>query len=146
MKILITCVLMTLLLAPKLGQFATFTNESDLMRHLPALSEGMLPYNEDRTDLTVEQKIRIIAKEQNFKWPDYLIRLADCESKLGKYKSNNRGNYPANSIDRGVFMINGYWHAEVSNECAYDLDCSTLWTIKRINAGYQSEWACDRLI
>ena len=50
---------MTLFLAPNLGHFASFTNESDTMYHLPALSEGNLPYNEDRTDLSVEEKIII---------------------------------------------------------------------------------------
>jgi hypothetical protein len=105
----------------------------------------MLPYNEDKTDLTVEQKIRIIAKEEGFKWPDYLVRLADCESKLGKYKENRQGNYPQDSVDRGVYMINDYWHAEVSDEQAHDLEWATRWTINRINQGYQHEWACDKL-
>jgi hypothetical protein len=146
LEILICCVLFTLFLAPNLGKFETFTGECDTMRHLPALSEGMLPYNEDRTDLSVEEKIRLIAREENFKWPDYLVRLADCESKLGKYSHNKQGNYPQDSVDRGVFMINSYWHSEVSDQQAHDLDWATRWTIKRINQGYQGEWTCDRLI
>ena len=146
MKILITCILFTLFLAPNLAKFASYTHDCDIMRHLPPLSEGVLPQNEDRTDLTVEDKIRIIAKEEGFKWPDYLVRLANCESKLGKYKENKQGNYPQGSVDRGVFMINDYWHSEVSDEQAHDLDWATRWTIKRINAGYQGEWACDRII
>lgn len=57
MKILIACIIFTLFLAPKLGQFATFTNESDLMRHLPTLSEGMLPYNEDKPFYLSDKKL-----------------------------------------------------------------------------------------
>jgi hypothetical protein len=101
---------------------------------------------EEVKPLSVEEQIRAIAKEEGFKWENYLVRLADCESKLGLYKSNDKGNTPAGSIDRGVFMINNYWHKEVSDECAYDVDCATRWTINMINKGRQHEWVCDKLI
>lgn len=48
-KILITCIIFTLFLAPNLAKFEAYTNECDVMRHLPALSEGKLPYNKDKT-------------------------------------------------------------------------------------------------
>ena len=59
---------------------------------------------------------------------------------------NRKGNYPSYSVDRGLYGINNFWHKEVSDECAKDLRCSTEWTIDRINAGYQSEWMCDKKI
>lgn len=92
--------------------------------------------------ITVEQQIRNIAEEQNFKWVDYLIRLAYCESRLDP----NAYNPTNNSHDRGIFQISRKWHPEVSDICAYDIRCSTEWTMQRINAGYQHEWVCDRLI
>lgn len=94
----------------------------------------------------VEATIRRIAREENFKWTDYLVRLAKCESSLNPNTTNTKNNKPAYSKDRGLFQINDYWHKEVTDECAYDIDCSTRWTIKQINNGKQKEWVCDRII
>lgn len=104
-----------------------------------------IPYI-SKIEPTVEEQIRQIAEEKGFKWADYLVRLAKCESGLKPKNSNSKGNTPAGSVDRGLFQINNYWHKEVSDSCAYDLRCSTEWTIQRIEAGYQREWVCDRLI
>lgn len=95
---------------------------------------------------TVEETIRRLAKEANFKWTDYLVRLAKCESTLNPDATNAQNNYPSHSKDRGLFQINNYWHKEVTDEQAYDLEWSTKWTMERINKGYQHEWACDRII
>lgn len=94
-----------------------------------------------------EDEIRRIAKETGFKWTNYLIKLAKCEnSTLDRLKTNSRGNYPVNSTDRGIFMINDYWHSEVPDECAFNIDCATRWTIERINNGYQKEWTCNEIV
>lgn len=99
------------------------------------------------TEKSNEEKIREIAEEYNFRWTDWLIRLAKCENRTLDTKAiNDKGNTPAGSIDRGIFQINDFWHSEVSNECAYDLRCSTIWTMQRVNAGYQSEWVCNNKI
>lgn len=37
---------------------------------------------------------------------------------------NTAGNTPAGSRDRGPFQINDYWHADVSDSCAFDLACA----------------------
>lgn len=55
-KILTLSILCILFLAPSLGHFATLT-ESELFRHLPALSEGMLPYNEDKPFYLSDKKL-----------------------------------------------------------------------------------------
>jgi hypothetical protein len=96
--------------------------------------------------LSVEDQIRSIAKELNFQWTPYLVRLASCESSLKIDARNTSGNTPRWSVDRGVFQINNYHHAEVPDSCAFDLDCATRWTIKRINDGHQREWTCDAKI
>lgn len=95
---------------------------------------------------TVEEQIREIAEEYNFKWIDYLIRLAKCESSLDPKAINGKNNKPITSVDRGLFQINDYWHSEVDDNCAYSTICSTKWTMQRINDGYQHEWVCDRYI
>ena len=93
--------------------------------------------------VSIEQQIRDIAKEHNFKWTDYLVNLACCEGLLKTDTINIAGNYPVGSRDRGLYGINDYWHAEVSDEVAKDLRASTEWTINHINNGMQHEWMCD---
>ena len=76
-------------------------------------------------------------------YPDYLIRLAWCESRFNPRCKHPNGRY---GLDRGLFEINNKYHPEVSDKCAYSVDCSTGWTIKRIKDGQQGIWACDRII
>ena len=42
---------------------------------------------------------------------------------------------------RGLWQINKEWHPEVSDACAYDVQCSTRWSLARIRAGYVDEWS-----
>ena len=99
-----------------------------------------------KENLTVEEQIRKIAKEENFKWADYLVRLAKCESKLNPMATNSKGNNPSTSIDRGLFQYNSHWQSKVSDACAFDITCSTKTTIKMINEGKQNLWACNKLV
>lgn len=91
---------------------------------------------------TVEEEIRRLASEANFKWIDWLVRLARCENT--NLIPTLRGHM--DDRDRGIFQINSYWHSEVSDECAFDVECSTKWTMWRVNNGYQHEWMCNELI
>lgn len=95
---------------------------------------------------TVEESIRRIAKEENFKWPDYLVKLAKCESSLNPKAVNIHGNKPSTSKDRGLFQLNDYWHKHVSDSQAFDIDFSTRYTIKLINEGKQGLWVCNNKI
>ena len=79
--------------------------------------------------------------------PDKIDRmLSECENKKwdtdAKYKNNDKHR----SIDRGLFMINDYWHAEVSNECAYNLECSTKEAIRIVKEKTWKEWVCGRTL
>ena len=42
---------------------------------------------------------------------------------------------------RGLWQINKAWHLEVSDACAYDVTCSTHWSLERIRTGYVDEWS-----
>ncbi len=42
---------------------------------------------------------------------------------------------------RGLWQINKVWHPEVPDACAYDVTCSTRWSLDRIRAGYVDEWS-----
>ena len=94
----------------------------------------------------IEQQIRDIAKETGFKWPDYLVKLAKCESSLRPNAINNKNNNPSWSKDRGLFQINDYWHSNVTDECAFDVECATKYTMDKINAGYQKLWTCNNIV
>ena len=89
----------------------------------------------------VEGQIRQIAEECNFKWTDYLVRLAKCESGLNP-KALGDGMFKS----RGIFQISKFYHPNISDECAYDVECATKFTIEKINAGQQGLWTCDRII
>lgn len=93
--------------------------------------------------LTVKERVQKIAQENNFPWVDYLLRLAHCESRFDPYATNDNGAY---GIDRGVFQINDYFHPEVSDEQAFDIEWATKWTMGRIESGYQHEWVCDEIV
>ena len=99
---------------------------------------------------TPEEQIRQIAKEHNFEWTDYLIRLAKCESQLKPEcaipNHPDCTNPKNNSYDRGWFQISRRWHPEISDECATDIRCSTEFTIEMINKGQQGQWACNDIV
>ena len=42
---------------------------------------------------------------------------------------------------RGLWQINKEWHPEVSDACAYNVRCSTDWSLERIRDGYANEWS-----
>lgn len=148
-----------MLLALATSMFIETTNHIDIQAEgknevilEPQTDYSGIPYMEATvTDLavsevaSVEDQIRSIAKEKGFIYEDYLVRLADCESKL-KPEAKRLNTDSRKTTDRRLFQINNYWHYEVSDECAYDLRCSTEWTIQRIEAGYQHEWMCDSII
>lgn len=46
--------------------------------------------------------------------------IAWCESGFDAHNWNDKGNTPAGSVDRGLWMLNDFWHKEVSNAKAYD--------------------------
>lgn len=94
----------------------------------------------------IRDMILRISEEEGFQWPDYLLRLANCESRLDPYAVNEHNNKPSNSRDRGLFQINSYFHYEITDEQAFDPEFSIRWTMDMINAGRQHEWACDPLI
>ena len=102
---------------------------------------------EELKNPSVAMQIRILAKKNGFKDSNYLINLAYCENDtFDPIRYNARNNYPAWSVDRGVFMINDHWHGEVSGECAFDVKCATEWTIQRLKDGYFYEWVCSKYI
>lgn len=123
---------------------------SRIFRTVEAKASGYksLPVAGDKKDLKpyeVKLMIEKIAKAKDFKYTDYLVRLAKCEGLLNPTTVNTAGNHPP-SRDRGLYGINDYWHKEVSDEVAFDIKLSTEWTMHMINSGNQGAWVCDKHI
>ena len=92
------------------------------------------------TVASVEWQIRAIASQQNFKWPDYLIKLAYCESRFDPFAIGDNGK------SRGLFQIHRDYHPEITNQQAFDIEFATNWTMNMINAGKQNQWACNNIV
>lgn len=72
------------------------------------------------------------------------LKVAFCESRyVLDAVGYNKGD---NGIDRGLWMLNSKWHPEVSDECAFDLECSTKEAIRIIKQRGFKEWTCNKLI
>lgn len=99
-----------------------------------------LPKNEYKDDLSVEQKIRRIALEQNFPYTDYLLRLSFCESSWNPKANGDNGN------SWGLYQIHLGYHPEITPEQAMDIQWSTEWTMDKILSGNQNLWSCNSKI
>ena len=95
------------------------------------------------SDGQIQKQILAIAREQNFKWPDYLLKLAYCESRFNPKARNDNGRY---GMDRGLFQINNKYHPQITDKQADDVRFATLWTMEKINNGYQHLWSCNKII
>ena len=93
------------------------------------------------TPAVVEAKIRSLAAAADFKWPDYIVRLAKLESSLNPNAVNVNKN---GTIDEGLFQFNRHYHPDMTKECVFDIECSTKAAMKAINEGHQTWWVADR--
>ena len=73
--------------------------------------------------MTNEDIIAKVCKENNVPVEDCL-RVAWNESRY----QNVRGTI--DSRDRGVYQINSFYHPEIKDDCAFNVECSTLFFIK----------------
>lgn len=89
----------------------------------------------------VADQIRAIAKEMNYQAPEWLVRLARCESGL-RPNANGDGHYNS----RGLFQISKFYHPTVTDEQAYSVDFSTRWTINKLMNGGSGLWTCTKII
>jgi len=70
---------------------------------------------------TVEQTIRRIAKLNGVD-PELAIRIAKCESSLNPNAININ---KTGSKDRGVFQWNDFWHPDITDKMAFDVETAT---------------------
>jgi len=92
----------------------------------------------DLNELTVEQRIRRVAKKEGYN-ADYLVALAKCESSLDQFAIGDQAN------SYGIFQINqGYWPD--TKEIALDIEESTRWTINQLKQDRSYLWSCSKKI
>ena len=85
-------------------------------------------------------RIRAVALEEKVD-PDLAVRVARCES---NFKNTAINIISSVSIDRGLFQWNSRWHPEVSNKCAFDIECSTRAFCQAVKDGHLNWWDCSK--
>jgi hypothetical protein len=70
--------------------------------------------------------------------PNIASFIVSHESQDGQNMSGDDGQ------SRGYWMISRIYHPEVSDACADDLACSTIWSLRWILAGHINEWSTWR--
>ena len=79
----------------------------------------------------------------------YVQKAAKAEGvnpRIAEWIVSHESRHRPNAIgdggeSRGLWQINKAWHPEVSDQCAYDVTCSTHWSLERIHSGYAHEWS-----
>ena len=72
------------------------------------------------------------------------INPVDAVWIVGHESQDGRNMTGDDGQSRGYWMISKIYHPEVSDACAYDLACSTSWSLHWILAGHISEWSTYR--
>jgi hypothetical protein len=68
-----------------------------------------------------------------------VVSIAMAESGLDPNAQNC--NNPGGSCDRGILQFNSYWHPELSDSCAYDVNCAFQQAYRVSNSGTSfSSW------
>lgn len=89
---------------------------------------------------SVEDQIRDIARSEGVD-PDLAVRVARCESGFNPQAVNVN---ESGSKDRGVFQWNDKWHPEISDKCAFDVECATTEFCKAVKKGHLSWWNASK--
>ena len=89
---------------------------------------------------SVESVIRRIAAKNNVD-QEFAVRVARCESGL---KPNAVNINKTGSKDRGVFQWNDYWHPEVTDKMAFDVEIATQFFCDAVNDGKIGWWDASK--
>lgn len=91
---------------------------------------------------TIEDEVRSMLREAGID-VEAAIKIAKYESWFQEknFYVNTKGEY-AGTVDRGLWMLNDHFHAEISDDCAYDGICSTIQAIRIMKTRGFNEWTC----
>ena len=102
--------------------------------HDTPLAEGIVLVATPPNEESVEDKIRRIAKREEFKDANLLIRIASCESGL----IPDRKSDVKTSSALGLFQILSLHQLSEEERC--DVDIATTWAINHIKSGRLDAW------
>jgi hypothetical protein len=100
----------------------------------PASPVWPKPSSNPRGQLKIRAYVQAVAKANGVS-PEVAEWIVTHESQHHPDATGDGGE------SRGLWQINKAWHPEVSDACAYNVTCSTKWSLKRIRAGYVNEWS-----
>jgi len=89
---------------------------------------------------SVEEKIRRITKEMGVD-VELAVRVAKCESSLNPQAVNIN---KTGSKDRGVFQWNDFWHPEITDIMAFDVEVATRLFCKAVKEGNLKWWSASK--
>ncbi|HEY9828932.1 MAG TPA: hypothetical protein V6D26_00025 [Stenomitos sp.] len=90
-------------------------------------------------ELTVKDKIVMAAREAGYTDVSVVLAVSFCESSW-----NEKAVGKVDKRDRGVFQINSRWNPDVTDECAFDAECSTKWFINELNNNRLWKWKASQ--
>lgn len=88
----------------------------------------------------IKKRIREIAKDEGIN-PELAVKVAECES---SFKPLITGWNKNGTFDRGLYQWNNYWHPEISDKCAFDIDCSTRAFCKAVRGRHLNWWNASK--
>jgi hypothetical protein len=94
--------------------------------------------NQETRELTVEEIIYAAADKYGVSRQE-MYCLAYAESGLNP-NATGYNTDAVQSIDRGLYQINQYWHPDVSDAQAYNAEFAADWTAQRLAIGGHSAW------
>ena len=116
----------------ELQELKQFNLESEFIREIAVPT---IPQTKKITGQnSIVETIKRVAKEEGVD-PNLLIAIARCESSL---RPGARGI--VDKRDRGLYQISSLHNPEVSDECAFNVECSTRWVAGQIKSGNLWKW------
>lgn len=93
-----------------------------------------------------QQIIQILEKRNKDKnFQDKFLKIVECESKFDIEAAKiNRHKNGSISLDRGILQWNSFYHKEIKNSCAYNLECAVNAAIDYLEKTNRwQEWLCS---
>ena len=80
----------------------------------------------------------LVIRRFGAEWADYMVRLAECESKMNPNEINIKTG------DYGLFQINLRWNQDVNIEQALNAEWSVKWTLEQLRQGNKWKWNASK--
>lgn len=93
------------------------------------------------TNLSMTQLAGVVSRHFPPEARATAVAIAWHESRGNTRALNDKNNTPPGSRDRGLWQINDHWNPSVTDDCAFDPECSTAWAAAEYKARGWKAWA-----